>query len=119
MGRTVLDAVYGLEAIAGEDPNDSATHSYSPTIADDKSAQRPKEYAQFISNREALKGAKFGLPWKRCWEFVPEDQKKVASTIFDAIAKAGGEVVSTDFLSVEDRIEEDGKWNWYKVSRTF
>ncbi|KAK4703866.1 amidase, partial [Phenoliferia sp. Uapishka_3] len=57
-GRTFRDAVIGLETIAGADPRDNATLGHD----------RPTGYTQFISNRKALKGAKFGIPWARVWE---------------------------------------------------
>lgn len=103
-GRTVADAVHGLNAIAGVDEHDPFTLSpLRPQV---------KDYSQFLSSRTALKGAKFGLPWNRCWEVVPEDLKEACQKVFDAIRKAGGEVLRTDFPCAEDRIATDGRWNW-------
>jgi amidase len=104
-GRTVADAVHGFNAIVGADNRD--THTLNPS--------RPPEqnYLLHLSTKAALQGAKFGLPWKRCWELVPEDLKRVASRVFNAIAEAGGEVMRTEFPCADERIGGDGRWNWY------
>jgi amidase len=104
-GRTVADAVHGLNMIVGadsRDPHTLATHRH-----------QEENYLAFLSSKKALKGAKFGLSWYRCWELVPEDLKRVGSRIFDAIAEAGGEVIRVNFPCAEERIGSDGRWNWY------
>ena len=103
-GRTVLDAVQGLNAIVGTDTDDPATQALG--------VMREQDYTTFISSGTSLRGARFGLPIKRCWEFVPEDQKQVVSNILEAMKDAGAEIVSTDFPCAEERIQEDGSWNW-------
>ncbi|KAL8964041.1 MAG: hypothetical protein Q9183_004753 [Haloplaca sp. 2 TL-2023] len=76
--------------------------------------QRPdvKDYSAFLASRSALKGAKFGLPYTRCWECVLESNKDVAKRLFDAIELAGGEIVPTDFPCAGERIAPDGSWDW-------
>ena len=103
-GRTVADVVHGLNAIMGIDERDRFTQSSS----------RPPEvdFSKWLSTKESLNGAKFGLPDKRCWELVPEDRKAVASKVFEAIREAGGEVLTTDFPCAEERIPPDGSWDW-------
>ncbi|KAL9079764.1 MAG: hypothetical protein Q9157_001385 [Trypethelium eluteriae] len=103
-GRTVLDAVQGLNAIAGKDYDDQATQ-------DSRIAQYC-DYTSFISSKIDLKGAKFGLPIKRCWDVVPKDQKQAVSKILDAITATGAEIIPTEFLCAEERIQKDGAWNW-------
>lgn len=104
-GRIVADAVYGLNAILGSDEGDEI--SCSP--------DRPKEWdlTRFLATRDSLQGAKFGLPIKRCWDVVPEDRKKIALRLFEAIRAAGAEIVDTDFPCAEDRIPPNGGWDWY------
>ena len=103
-GRTVADAVAGLNAILGT--SDSAdTHS--------SSSNSKSTYSRYLSSKDALQEAKFGLPWKRCWELVPNDQRDVALKIFDLITEAGGEIIRTDFPCAEERIPSDGEWDWY------
>ncbi|KAF2230985.1 amidase signature enzyme [Viridothelium virens] len=103
-GRTVLDAVQGLNAIAGKDYDDQATQ-------DSRIAQYC-DYTSFISSKIDLKGAKFGLPIKRCWDVVPKDQKQAVSKILDAITATGAEIIPTEFPCAEERIQKDGAWNW-------
>lgn len=100
----MADAVHGLNAIAGLDDQDKFTLS--------SSRAQEEDYTKFLSLKTVLKGAKFGLPWKRCWEFVPQSHKDLASRVFDAITAAGGEILHTEFLCAEERIPEDGMWNW-------
>ena len=107
-GRTVADAVHGLNAIVGIDERDRFTCSSSRPFRVD--------YSECLTTKKSLKGARFGLPNKRCWEFVPEGRKNVASKIFEAIGEAGGEVLTTDFPCVEERIPPDGSWDWSEYS---
>jgi amidase len=103
-GRTVADAVLGLSAIAGEDETDAFTMSVPRPPGND--------YSKFLSSKTALNGAKFGLPWNRCWDFVPEDRREVANKLVDAIVQHGGEVIRTDFPCAGERIRSDGQWDW-------
>ncbi|KAL9099056.1 MAG: hypothetical protein Q9163_005385 [Psora crenata] len=102
-GRTVADAVLGLSFIVGRDLDDAST-SLSKGIQG--------YYTQCLSSRSALQGARFGLPQKRCWNLVSKDRKKVALRVLKAIEEAGGVVIDTDFPCVEDRIPENGSWDW-------
>lgn len=104
IARTVADAVVGLNAIIGEDERDQLTSS--PEI------QREIDYSHYLSKKEVLKGARFGLPISRCWEFVSEDQKAVALKVFEGMKKAGAEIIHVDYPCAEDRIAPNGKWDW-------
>ena len=103
--RSVRDAVLGLNAIVGLDERDPLTTSAS--------RHQEKDYTRLLSDKKSLRGAKFGLPIKRCWEFVKEDQKREATRIFDGIIEASGEIVNLDYQCAEDRIAANGKWDWY------
>lgn len=111
-GRTVADAVHGLNAIVGIDERDHFTCASSRPLRVD--------YSKSLTTKESLKGARFGLPNKRCWELVPEDQKTIASKVFEAIREAGGEVLATDFPCAEERIPPNGSWDWlgHSIIRT-
>lgn len=102
--RTVLDVAIGLSAMVGPDVRDPATMA-APL-------RQKVDYTEYVRTAAALKGAKFGLPYSRCWEFVPEDQKKAAIDLFDAMREAGAEITMVDYPSAEDRIACDGRWNW-------
>ena len=103
-GRTVADAVAGLDAIVGVDEHDRATTG--------PDRQEYASYLNFIANRDCLKGARFGLPIKRCWELCPADCKAVASKVLGAIREAGATIIEVDLPSIEERIGRDGGWNW-------
>ena len=103
-GRTVADAVAVLEAIASPDKTDRFT--MTPDRSQDRS------YLKYIATAEALRGARFGLPMKRCWEKVPPSCKRVASSVLDAIRAAGAEIFEVDFPSAEERINGEGTWDW-------
>ncbi|KAL8902139.1 MAG: hypothetical protein Q9207_004858 [Kuettlingeria erythrocarpa] len=102
-GRTVADAVHALEIIAGKDEEDPMT----PDRVNGVTA-----YSESLVSRSALKGARFGLPWSRCWDSVAPQRKDVALRIFRAIENAGAEIIGTDFPCAEDRIAGDGNWDW-------
>lgn len=103
-GRTVADAVAGLSGIVGPDEEDLSTS---------KGPMKDKEaYSKFLATSAALKGAKFGLPWTRCWDSVAQPRKDVALRIFEAIENAGAEILRTEFPCAEDRIAPDGSWDW-------
>lgn len=103
-GRTVSDAVQGLNAIVGQDERDVMTCTPS----------RPQnlDYSTSLATKESLKGAKFGLPIKRCWDQVSDGRKEAALRIFAAIREAGGDVIDTDFPCADDHIPADGGWDW-------
>lgn len=103
-GRTVVDAVHGLNAIVGIDERDAMTGS--------SSRFQKKDYSKYLEPKKSLKGARFGLPTKSCWEFVAKDVKDTALKVLEAIQEAGANVVEVDFSCAEDRIPADGNWDW-------
>ncbi|KAL8719089.1 MAG: hypothetical protein Q9181_008108, partial [Wetmoreana brouardii] len=103
-GRTVADAVGGLNVIVGQDDRDALTFT--------SECDKEEDYSRYIKSRKVLQGAKFGLPRKRCWDLVDEDQKTVALKLFNAITDAGATIVDTNFPCAEDRIPSDGEWDW-------
>ena len=104
LGRTMHDAALGLNAIVGSDSRDELTLV--------ESRREEEDYTRFLSDKTSLKGARFGLPIRRCWEFVSDDQKRAAEIIFEGIAEAGGEIVHVDYPCAEECIAADGKWDW-------
>ena len=111
LGRSVQDAVLGLNAIVGSDERDPLTLG--------KARHQDIDYTQFLRNQSSLRGAKFGLPIKRCWEFVKADQKREATRILDGIVEAGGEIIHLDYQCAEERIASNGKWDWYVNSALY
>lgn len=103
-GRTVADAVAGLDAISGADPEDSFTQ------VPDRKQESP--YLSFLSTSNVLKGARFGRPYRKCWELTPPDCKTVALKLFEALEEAGAEIIDVDLPSIDERVGEEGNWDW-------
>ena len=103
-GRTVADAVHGLNAIVGIDKRDAMT-----CVA---SRCQKQDYSKYLTTKASLKGARFGLPNKRCWEAVAKDVKETAQKVLEAVKEAGATVFEVDFPCAEDRIPPDGNWDW-------
>ena len=103
-GRTVADAVHGLNAIVGMDERDAMTCSPSRIQKED--------YTEYLTTNASLKGANFGLPNKRCWELVTKDIRETARKVLETIQEAGANIIEVDFPCAEDRIPADGNWDW-------
>ncbi|KAK3716628.1 hypothetical protein LTR37_006258 [Vermiconidia calcicola] len=104
LGRTVADAVYGLDAIVGIDERDPATLQHG--------RRQEARYANYLCDSSTLKGAVFGLPYTRFWDTSRPDYRSVVDGVLNIIRAAGAEVVRTDFPSAEERFNENGEWNW-------
>ncbi|KAK3321338.1 amidase [Cercophora scortea] len=111
-GRTVRDAVYALDAIYGVDTRDNYTL-----------AQKGKTpvggYAQFLTNKTALKGAVFGLPWNSFWVYADPEQLRQLKQLLRLITDAGATIINgteiTDYRTIVAPW-----WNWdYGTSRGF
>ena len=109
-GRTVADAVRALDVIAGPDADDK--HSTVPE------RRQPESYFDCLADRHALKGAKFGLPLKRCWDLAPSPQRKIVEEVLDWMRSADAEIIGTDIPCAEERLHEDGHWDWERYGDT-
>jgi len=97
MARTVKDAVYLLEAIAGKDPGDPATMVVLPEF-DNK----------VLFNKKGLKGAKIGIAREEYIGKLSEDQEHIFQKAVDKLEELGAEVVEVAIPA--------SKANWgYKV----
>ncbi|KAJ4543015.1 hypothetical protein HRR80_001930 [Exophiala dermatitidis] len=103
-GRCVADAAVALDAIAGPDSDDK--YSTQPD------RRQPKSYCDFLTDRHALKGARFGLPIKRFWEVAPYPQRAVAEKVLQLIKEAGADIIPVDMPCAEERLDKDGVWDW-------
>lgn len=104
-GRTVADAVHGLDAIVGADGEDPATTSGERRLS--------LSYSTYLSNRSVVRGARFGLPIRRFFDVIPAQQKDVMNNILTAILDAGARVYYVEIPSATDRIAPSGNWDWY------
>ncbi|KAK5538358.1 hypothetical protein LTR23_006983 [Exophiala sp. CCFEE 6169] len=109
-GRCVADAVRALDVIAGPDPDDKFS-----TVPE---RRQPKSYCDFLTDRYALKGARFGLPMKRFWDAAPYPQKAVAERALRLIKEAGAEIIPVDMPCADERLDEDGIWDWERYGES-
>lgn len=103
--RTVADAIHGLNVIAKHDPHDRPVDLPRP--------DREDNYGVFLAGKEALRGAKFGIPVGRCQDLIPVAQRYMTQTLISLLHLEGARLFTIDFDCAEDRIASDGKWDWY------
>nr|POE93030.1 putative amidase [Quercus suber] len=77
-------------------------------------------YVNMITNRHALKGATFGIPWQSFWQYADEEQLAVLLSIVDQIKAAGATIINgTEIPSRDTTISPQG-WNWdYGTTRGY
>ncbi|KAL2889099.1 putative amidase [Ceratocystis lukuohia] len=112
-GRTVKDAIYAFDAIWGIDERDEYTKEQAELV--------PKNgYIPFISDKTALEGATFGLPWDSFWKHASDEQLDVLLKLIKLIEDAGATVINgTEILGGDEFISQDG-WDWdYGTTRGF
>ncbi|KAL8685697.1 MAG: hypothetical protein Q9218_007594 [Villophora microphyllina] len=112
-GRTVRDAVYALDAIYGVDLRDNATSS--------QVGKTPGNgYIQYMSDKSALKGATFGLPWASFWALADLEQQSILLELVDLIQSAGATIINgTEMHNYETIVSPTG-WNWdYGTTRGY
>ncbi len=104
-GKTVRDAVYALGIIYGVDARDNYTAA--------QVGKTPKDgYTQYLANSTALKGAKFGIPWKSFWKKADAHQLAVLLEMVDMVEKAGATIVNGTELPHWREIVSPDYWNW-------
>ncbi|KAF4465799.1 hypothetical protein FALBO_7329 [Fusarium albosuccineum] len=111
--RTVKDAALVLDSIYGVDKRDNYTLA--------QKGKTPKGgYAQYLTDKEALKGAVFGLPWESFWVHADEDMLNQLLDLLDLIKSAGATIINgTEITNYETLVSPDG-WNWdYGTVRGF
>ncbi|KAE8355092.1 alpha-glucosidase [Aspergillus coremiiformis] len=104
-GKTVRDAVYVLDAIYGVDLRDNYTLA--------QTGRTPEGgYAQFLTNKTALKGAAFGIPWESFWALGDAEQISQLLELVDLIKQAGATVINgTELPHYKTIVPPDG-FNW-------
>ena len=85
-GRSVEDATTILDIIADRTTSfNSYIDDWKPSHEQDTPAQ---PHASWVANKDALKGARFGLPWKRVWETASKNMRsKFAYTVPKELTK--------------------------------
>ena len=105
-GRTVRDAVHALDNIYGYDARDNYTSGQigkTPTGG----------YVQFLTNKDALKGAVFGLPWQSFWALADPLQQVELVGLVSLIEEAGATIINGTELPDDKTIVSPNGWNWY------
>ncbi|TKA73433.1 hypothetical protein B0A49_06852 [Cryomyces minteri] len=85
--RNVRDATYVLDAIYGPDSRDNYTAAQvgkTPTGG----------YSQFLTNKTALAGATFGIPWNSFWVYADLEQQTILLKIVDLMKAAGATIIN-------------------------
>ncbi|KAL9013064.1 MAG: hypothetical protein Q9173_002218 [Seirophora scorigena] len=112
-GLTVRDAVYALDAISGVDPLDNYT-----TARVGKSPKGGNKSS--LSNRFALKGAKFGVPWQGLWSLADLEQQSVLLELFGLTEDAGAIVINGTKVPNYRDIISPSELNWdYGTARGY
>ena len=109
-GRTVADAAVALDVIAAPDQDDEFT-----TVT---GRSQPGSYVGCLTDSDALKGTKFGLPMKRFWDVAPLPQRAVVEKLLELLRAVGAEIVEVDLPCAEERLHADGHWDWARYSET-
>ncbi|KAF7511729.1 hypothetical protein GJ744_003460 [Endocarpon pusillum] len=112
-GRTVRDAVYALDAIYGIDPRDNYTLA--------QESKTPNGgYMQYMTGKEDLKDATFGLPWNSFWTLVDDEQKTILLDLLALIESAGATIINETEITNYETIVSPTGWNWdYGTTRGY
>jgi len=103
LAKTVRDATYCLDSIYGPDPRDNYTLiQQAPTGG----------FTQFISTKDCLKGAKFGLPWLSFWQYANSNQQSQLLSLISLIESEGAEIINGTELPYWQTIVSPDGWNW-------
>jgi amidase len=104
-GRTVRDATYALDAIYGVDPLDNYTSA--------QTGHTPEGgYVQFLSKKDALKNAAFGLPWNSFWVYADDEQQQQLLELIDLIKGAGATIINNTEITNYEMLVSPDSWNW-------
>lgn len=109
-GRTVADCARAMDVIAGPDPDDKFS-----TVPE---RRQVTSYYDCLTDRKSLKGARFGLPIKRFWEVAPMPQRRVVEQALKLIRDAGAKIIEVDMPCAEERLPENGEWDWERYGDT-
>lgn len=104
-GRTVRDAVYALDAMYGPDDHDNYTLA--------QVGKTPNGgYMQFLTDKSALHGAVFGLPWASFWALNDQQQNAQLTELLSLIESAGATIINgTELPSYQQIVPQEG-WDW-------
>ncbi|SCW00929.1 LAFE_0D01266g1_1 [Lachancea fermentati] len=105
MARTVRDAVYAFQYMWGIDDRDVYTYNQTGKTPEDN------DYLKYLTDKQALKGAKFGLPWEKLWSLTNSAQLPRLLEVIEMIEAAGATVYNNTNFANLDVISSQG-WDW-------
>lgn len=104
-GRTVRDATYALDAIYGFDHRDNYSNG--------QIGKTPSGgYVPFLSRKDVLQNATFGLPWQSFWTLADPDQQAQLVELLDLIKSAGATIINGTELPDYRKIVSPDGWDW-------
>ncbi|KAI1364855.1 amidase family protein [Xylaria arbuscula] len=105
LGRTVSDAALALDGIYGVDARD-------PFTSQQQGKTPPNGFAQFVTNRDVLKNARFGIPWKSFWALNSPEQNLKLLEIIQLLVDEGATVVNGTELDGWEMLVNPKGWDW-------
>jgi amidase len=113
-GRSVEDATIILDIIADKSSVPETRADAFESSIDQRNTT--KAHTSWLAKKDALKGAKFGLPSRRVWEAASKRAKHKSEYIAlkkltKQVERAGAQVLDIDFPSAEEIIFSNG-WDW-------
>ncbi|EPQ26694.1 uncharacterized protein PFL1_05673 [Pseudozyma flocculosa PF-1] len=113
--KTVRDATYVLDAIYGVDKRDNATSAQVGKVP-----PKATGYKHFLTDKSALRGARFGVPWDSFWRLAPATQQQQLGELIRLIRDAGAEVVNGTEIPTRKLLVSPDGWNWdYGTTRGY
>jgi amidase len=105
--------VYALDGIYGIDPRDNYTFA--------QKGKSPKDgFAKFLTTKDSLKHATFGLPWNSFWVYADDELKTVLLGLVSLIESAGATIINETEITNYETIVSPNGWNWdYGTTRGY
>ncbi|KFA50104.1 hypothetical protein S40293_06371 [Stachybotrys chartarum IBT 40293] len=108
LARTTKDAAIALNAIHGIDPRDKFTQDQQGKTPSLESGG----YAQYVADRNALKDARFGLPWDSLWARNSPEQNDELVKIIQLLGEHGATIVNGTELENHEILVNPSGWDW-------
>ncbi|KAK4223318.1 amidase [Podospora fimiseda] len=103
-GKSVRDAVYALDAIVGVDARDNYTLAQPAVPAGG--------FASFLTDKSALQGARFGIPWKSYWTKADPEQLRILASALEILEANGAILVNETEITRYEEIVAPEYWDW-------
>ncbi|USP80289.1 Putative amidase C869.01 [Curvularia clavata] len=104
-GRTVRDAAYVLDAIYGIDERDNYTLAQQGKTP-------PQGYMPFLTNKDALRNATFGIPWSTFWTYTDASQRSHLLSLLSLLQSFGATILNNTEIPNYSTIVSPSGWDW-------